>query len=178
MLQISIHAPLTGCDRAVSDLLNWKTEFQSTHPLRDATWYSIRCYIKCKVISIHAPLTGCDLTLEEKVQRLRDFNPRTPYGMRPRTPLQKDFAQCHFNPRTPYGMRLYSHSATFLGLLFQSTHPLRDATIRDMSDNSNKFDFNPRTPYGMRPVCFLTNTVVGLISIHAPLTGCDKRQCK
>ena len=34
---ISIHAPLTGCDRVKLGALNGYTEFQSTHPLRDAT---------------------------------------------------------------------------------------------------------------------------------------------
>ena len=79
--RISIHAPLTGCDllsvsipesshdfnprspygmrQLVSSLRSTSWSFQSTHPLRDATFpptcrrYSIR-------ISIHAPLTGCD----------------------------------------------------------------------------------------------------------------------
>ena len=33
--------------------------------------------------------------------------------------------------------------------------------------------FNPRTPYGMRPCCRNRNGNDGMISIHAPLTGCD-----
>ena len=34
---ISIHAPLTGCDTAMTIGLHVYKEFQSTHPLRDAT---------------------------------------------------------------------------------------------------------------------------------------------
>ena len=35
---ISIHAPLTGCDMVVNTILGECALFQSTHPLRDATW--------------------------------------------------------------------------------------------------------------------------------------------
>ena len=56
----------------------------------------------------------------------------------------------NFNPRTPYGMRLLVYGDVIFEYVFQSTHPLRDATVRDVDG------------------------IVGdLISIHAPLTGCD-----
>ena len=60
---ISIHAPLTGCDPK-----------ETTTEAAETT------------ISIHAPLTGCDhfICLSEPV--ISDFNPRTPDGVRPRTP--------------------------------------------------------------------------------------------
>ena len=57
-------------------------EFQSTHPLRDATENRTSQNLTM-LISIHAPLTGCDATkfiLDGIVKT--DFNPRTPYGMR------------------------------------------------------------------------------------------------
>ena len=80
-------------------------------------------------------------------------------------------------------------------LIFQSTHPLRDATLYWFFGAFNSFYFNPRTPYGMRPslpfwiinlsifqsthplrdatvhCTLLINSI--MISIHAPLTGCD-----
>ena len=81
-------------------------------------------------------------------------------------------AQCHFNPRIPYGMRLSEMETANLSTLFQSTHPLRDATgcvgytgtgvifqsthpLRDATSYastliSTSADFNPRIPYGMR----------------------------
>ena len=55
-----------------------------------------------------------------------------------------------FNPRTPYGMRPNS--------------------VWIMNRETN---FNPRTPYGMRLNGTGTGQGTGLISIHAPLTGCD-----
>ena len=127
-MNISIHAPLTGCDVAVLKMLsrysknfNPRTpygmrqkssvlkmpfvKFQSTHPLRDATLGRQQKTIFVN-ISIHAPLTGCDCL--------------------PRNSLPIEG-------------------------LFQSTHPLRDATFCSMIGRIPFFlNFNPRTPYGMR----------------------------
>ena len=58
----------------------------------------------------------------------------------------------YFNPRTPYGMRLDIFS------------------FRKRSSN-----FNPRTPYGMRHFHYIEGGRHIVISIHAPLTGCDLR---
>ena len=127
--RISIHAPLTGCDLATEKYLLSNLD-----------------------ISIHAPLTGCDVKSRHFcLPFTRNFNPRTPYGMR--LPFQSISATLHayFNPRTPYGMRQVLRSFQQTGSQFQSTHPLRDAT------------WDNRTMY-----------VDSKISIHAPLTGCDK----
>ena len=58
-VNISIHAPLTGCDAVVDGIV-----FDS------------------RKISIHAPLTGCDWVIALLPTRAENFNPRTPYGMR------------------------------------------------------------------------------------------------
>ena len=145
---ISIHAPLAGCDPPVImrslGLSNFnprtpcgvrqircttritRSVFQSTHPLRGATAVFFG-QISLGAISIHAPLAGCDA--EELVVRARalDFNPRTPCGVRPTTCCA--------------GSKTWS---------FQSTHPLRGATLDKV-----------RRQHLIR------------ISIHAPLAGCD-----
>ena len=168
---ISIHAPLTGCDpellntsisqgyfnprtpygmRQTSD--RWESpsicyfnprtpygmrhvyvvwvcktlQFQSTHPLRDAT--VLQCHVLSFIcISIHAPLTGCDTILSRTRSHMLNFNPRTPYGMR----RQSKMTACWLRK-------------------FQSTHPLRDATIQACFILLQRGYFNPRTPYGMR----------------------------
>ena len=58
--EISIHAPLTGCDDALGVLIVTLLPFQSTHPSRDATSNSW-IFLPMVEISIHAPLTGCDV---------------------------------------------------------------------------------------------------------------------
>ena len=106
LMNISIHAPLTGCD------IN-KIDYYDSNQ---------------KTISIHAPLTGCDV---------------------------KNYLLCEW------------------GTIFQSTHPLRDATIvKDWTQQRSK-NFNPRTPYGMRQEQIEQIKKSIIISIHAPLTGCD-----
>ena len=86
--------------------------------------------ITLTIISIHAPLTGCDVWGVKQSGDKRNFNPRTPYGMR----LDNNTAPCldrlNFNPRTPYGMRRIVGMLLLQAHKFQSTHPLRDATIR------------------------------------------------
>ena len=124
-------------------------QFQSTHPLRDATLL-ILSITSITLISIHAPLTGCDGNVGYDGIRKRYFNPRTPYGMR--------HTWTH-RVRILLGISIHApltgcdHSATFLGLLnilFQSTHPLRDATCASSFFRLQICNFNPRTPYGMR----------------------------
>ena len=78
-------------------------------------------------ISIHAPLAGCDIQAITNV-----------------------FSGLDFNPRTPCGVRLAVRLLPVPISIFQSTHPLRGATLRLQA-----FRAQPR------------------ISIHAPLAGCD-----
>ena len=56
---------------------------------------------------------------------------------------------------------------------FQSTHPLRDATLFFLQHYNIIIYFNPRTPYGMRRKALRNRQQRRKISIHAPLTGCD-----
>ena len=146
--QISIHAPLTGCDDVVSQQpdhrcdFNPRTphgvrpccsphppsvgEFQSTHPSRGAT--IVHKFGPARFsISIHAPLTGCDRAMSGKVHH---------YSISIHAPLT--------------GCDDY-----MVNLVFETT------------------DFNPRTPHGVRPYRLNVLCLFITISIHAPLTGCD-----
>ena len=179
--------PLRGIRRA---------QFQSTHPMRGATKIS-----------------------DGGKRYYRNFNPRTPCGVRLVLPLAGVPLYLHFNPRTPCGVRPLGHQfelveATIsihaphagcdvaergdLRLLqkFQSTHPMRGATHRQIPRSACARDFNPRTPCGVRPCrvqrVYLhgqfqsTHPMRGAtyrktdnlcttkdISIHAPHAGCD-----
>ena len=81
---ISIHAPRVGCDLGVSvDCTKVCTLFQSTHPVWGAT-----------------PSTG------QRQIEPKDFNPRTPCGVRRDPSAQADYRLGgDFNPRTPCGVR-------------------------------------------------------------------------
>ena len=118
--------PLRGATATVAQHPAGTSTFQSTHPLRGATQENRRA-LRHLPISIHAPLAGCDFAIVLVLRYFLHFNPRTPCGVR-------------------HGLRLGARK----GFEFQSTHPLRGATVE-------------RAPvYHIRK-----------ISIHAPLAGCD-----
>ena len=123
---ISIHAPLTGCD-GCGITLNYRYNISIHAPLTGCDDLGFTILITEAHISIHAPLTGCDKNVRKNRQSEKNFNPRTPYGMRHNYIFEK-INERYFNPRTPYGMRQYQRS-----------------------------HLSVRT----------------VISIHAPLTGCD-----
>ena len=126
---------------------NW--QFQSTHPLRGATGKYFDSWDSGK-ISIHAPLAGCDRYAARRPSRDTYFNPRTPCGVR------------------RAGDRLLSGCQ-----IFQSTHPLRGATLLALLLALCLLYFNPRTPCGVR-LCDVVSVIGSAgISIHAPLAGCD-----
>ena len=146
--------------------------FQSTHPVWDAT---------------QAQDTQAWLDA--------NFNPRIPYGMRqghvlgvelqPVISIHASRMGCdradgrpvgrthHFNPRIPYGMRRLVTRPVDASYLFQSTHPVWDATRRPRSTRPPRPYFNPRIPYGMRLAAHVDLRRVAVISIHASRMGCD-----
>ena len=82
LIDISIHAPLTGSDlRDLTDDM-YLCVFQSTLPLRGATFENF-AFVSGAGISIHAPLTGSDRVVYQTRLSRSDFNPRSPYGERP-----------------------------------------------------------------------------------------------
>ena len=92
----------------------------------------------CSFISIHAPHTGSDRDHQESVLRSHHFNPRSPYGERPKAGLD----------------------AVDTGR-FQSTLPIRGATISIHAPHTGSDDMGAGTVH------------LGGISIHAPHTGSD-----
>ena len=118
-------------------------------PIRGAT-HKGPALLLDKKISIHAPHTGSDPCCR--------YPCRSPY---------------HFNPRSPYGERHDPVISHRLIPQFQSTLPIRGATVLDAAADQIRtisihaphtgsdqirsrssyrwFDFNPRSPYGERP---------------------------
>ena len=105
-------------------------------------------------ISIHATHTGGDFFFFFDVLVEDNFNPRHPYGWRPRRKGEMN-NDSHFNPRHPYGWRRGVGKAG---------KPVRH--------------FNPRHPYGWRLDRRSGVPQVGSISIHATHTGGDTARAK
>ena len=60
---------------------------------------------------------------------------------------------------------------------FQSTRPIRGATLLTKYISSARSHFNPRAPYGARLASSKFATTSSAISIHAPHTGRDDDVC-
>ena len=122
---ISIHASRMGCDLATS--AHRTRAGISIHASRMGCDMFVFYLGRTMRISIHASRMGCDQDQGSARGRRFDFNPRIPYGMRPET-----------------------NKLTAQNLIFQSTHPVWDAT------------FQAQPLYADHP-----------ISIHASRMGCD-----
>ena len=112
------------------------------------------CIYTLHSISIHAPLTGSDKRSHAENSRIIYFNPRSPYGERPAA-TRLASVPIYFNPRSPYGERLFYQIISRSSQPFQSTLPLRGATL----DTTVQY-------------------LMGFISIHAPLTGSDMEKLR
>ena len=126
--RISIHAPRAGCDSVPPKAIISIETFQSTHPVRGATWDSC-LHLRRGQISIHAPRAGCDPL-----------------------PRPHPCVDLYFNPRTPCGVRRGSSVLCPLKPSPISIHaPRAGCDPVDVScGDSVDVDFNPRTPCGVR----------------------------
>ena len=149
-IQISIHAPLAGRDERLTPLLQRlvdfnprapcgarqrqrqyreaNREFQSTRPLRGATRYHVGLPPELG-ISIHAPLAGRDDERLWPFRRLLKISIHAPLAGRDSGPRRTARRLPHFNPRAPCGARRSWASFSSYRWLFQSTRPLRGATV-------------------------------------------------
>ena len=147
--QISIHAPHAGCDR-----------------LRDVV------LVDAEGISIHAPHAGCDVVVRQRRKVGADISIHAPHAgcdccCTCRTP-----ASMYFNPRTPCGVRLLRPARSSAWRRFQSTHPMRGATVCSANDVSGAV-ISIHAPHAGCDVKVALGEHQRRISIHAPHAGCD-----
>ena len=191
--EISIHTPLAGSDKIPGHSGRAQSEFQSTLPLRGATNTPSGLYY-CVCISIHTPLAGSDVGPEGMNSVARYFNPHSPCGER--LSISADvIIPSNFNPHSPCGERLMFPAINQPTSPFQSTLPLRGATVspifllrppvisihtplagsdrRQPGRRSQRSNFNPHSPCGERLCDTRDCRCPILISIHTPLAGSD-----
>ena len=192
-IDISIHAPLAGCDgrgkrtsgsrpkfqsthplrgatRFLFVISGWST-FQSTHPLRGATWDEQILTYMLVFQSTH-PLRGAT-PLIKKANSGDIISIHAPLAGCDQAPHPKARRSSDFNPRTPCGVRLCLPSCIDQGSKFQSTHPLRGATDR-IKDKARIIIISIHAPLaGCDYAALGLSAEEFVISIHAPLAGCD-----
>ena len=151
--------------------------FQSTHPVRGATF--MHQYVYNHVIRFQSthPVRGATCNRKAHHGLPRNFNPRTPCGVRlwvadenctlaiisihaPRAgcdtlcPVPQSEAG-HFNPRTPCGVRLHAD-----GRVHRAQH------------------FNPRTPCGVRLRCWMMIRWTMIFQSTHPVRGATAKENK
>ena len=168
---ISIHAPRAGCDYHPMQMSRQSPEFQSTHPVRGATFAIFLLSTSDQFQSTH-PVRGAtqaNITWNRKVL----FQSTHPVRGATVSVNALTTGKTNFNPRTPCGVRLLQIFWHIAVDVFQSTHPVRGATLQIQDAKPDIFDFNPRTPCGVRLLSDQMMIEYSNISIHAPRAGCD-----
>ena len=102
----------------------------------------------------------------------QNFNPRSPCGERPSSSVLPSSSSFYFNPRSPCGeRRLLTRSVAALQI-FQSTLPVRGATLNG-SDYVTKKKFQSTLPVRGATDGLTVRDWEFAISIHAPRAGSD-----
>ena len=147
-VSISIHAPHAGCDQTEAHHITLSVNFNPRTPC-GVRRHRLLTLEHQGQISIHAPHAGCDrgAFVFDVPQTISIHAPHAGCDLYPSV---IPYAPLDFNPRTPCGVRLREFGAYSWDEKFQSTHPMRGATLLANS-----------------------NLSAGIISIHAPHAGCD-----
>ena len=167
---VSIHAPHAGRDLVLDVTGAVDFMFQSTRPMRGATRVLVDRHPPI-VVSIHAPHAGRDIgrsvMREASVVSIHaphagrdiivlihlcdeDVSIHAPHAGRDIRRNPRICSMLRFNPRAPCGARLEKYQLALLTAEFQSTRPMRGATVHHAND-----------------------CVMVLVSIHAPHAGRD-----
>ena len=102
-----------------------------------------------------------------------NFNPRTHRGVR-HTTLPTKLEPASISIHAPIvGCDLKLSHSTCTNVVFQSTHPSWGATPHASHCFHSNHNFNPRTHRGVRRSNSFKSNAQILISIHAPIVGCD-----
>ncbi len=132
----------------------------------------IRQFSYSVAISIHAPLAGCDLNSRRSEQTAKNFNPRTPCGVRPRMNESKESGH-NFNPRTPCGVRLTGVNRICRPVHISIHAPLAGCDLRSDLIYSQRAISIHAPLAGCDSQSERIRHMASHISIHAPLAGCD-----
>ena len=146
---ISIHAPLAGCDVEHIQHTVWFSPYFNPRAPCGARQGDHLGGTPLRAISIHAPHAGRDRCRRSDRRGKYYFNPRAPCGARPRRLIRPTPRPTFQSTRPVRGATIFSPASVLLAL-FQSTRPVRGATRRANRPMAATSNFNPRAPCGAR----------------------------
>ena len=126
-LAVSIHAPRTGRDWRSRPASRPVQSFNPRAPY-GARLATSRRVDGSPLFQSTRPVRGATPLRRGRGRRIPCFNPRAPYGAR-RPPRRSAARRPSFNPRAPYGARPGSWLVPPSTSTFQSTRPVRGATV-------------------------------------------------
>ena len=154
--------------------------FQSTRPMRGATCtMPLQKKVRYPFQSTR-PMRGATQNRAHTLLLLvrNHFNPRAPCGARP-SQIPKFIPKGKISIHAPHaGRDLLRVLLLLLISIFQSTRPMRGATLLVRCLYALTLDFNPRAPCGARRKRCLFSMYQRGISIHAPHAGRDFLRCR
>ncbi len=194
-MRISIHAPLAGRD-LLRQRYGGGLQISIHAPLAGRDWSSCRVPCRATYFNPRAPC-GARRLLRAIHTKLAGFQSTRPLRGATAARGQCPRSSSDFNPRAPCGARLFSLRSSWLGgcisihaplagrdalhteylrreLVFQSTRPLRGATLTNRLLSPIMGIFQSTRP--LRGATDLPHVQgpLSVISIHAPLAGRDR----
>ena len=130
-------------------------------------------FSECTFISIHAPIVGCDnakLCIRHHIDGFQSTHPSWGATRSSQYIIQFTDISIHA-PIVGCDEKAYTNFT--IRYPFQSTHPSWGATLSSNFCRHVFNDFNPRTHRGVRPCRLISAVMYSMISIHAPIVGCD-----
>ena len=192
--QISIHAPIVGCDISTNTHILHQALFQSTHPSWGATRDNqlgvmisanfnprthrgvrrslVWLYGSGGAISIHAPIVGCDCVYNRKIACSR-ISIHAPIVGCDWLGMVRFMRYRNFNPRTHRGVRLIKWTLSTRIIYF---NPRTHRGVRLKSERRSKNKLRSISIHAPIVGCDFScayRSASSFISIHAPIVGCD-----
>ena len=146
-------------------------EFQSTHPSWGATMKNVYGIFKNE-ISIHAPIVGCDLAICAGTMPKDLFQSTHPSWGATSQHVWVWRALQFQSTHPSWGATLFLYFCQLDNDEFQSTHPSWGATVMCWGFY-NVIVFQSTHPSWGATVYTPFNVSLPVISIHAPIVGCD-----
>ena len=174
--RISILAPHTGRDPSRQKRRRCPSrQFQSSRPIRGATGHIPPGLHQLPGFQSSRPIRGATCCCRHRSAPGKHFNPRAPYGAR--LERRRVYGILHsisiLAPHTGRDVKLERLQTR--SEIFQSSRPIRGATLAADATFHVIHNFNPRAPYGARPPPLSDLEPLPEISILAPHTGRDLR---
>ena len=173
---ISIHAPRVGRDRFLDYRHKFIRRFQSTRPVWGATavpaWWQLHT-----AISIHAPRAGCDAGRRGHLTSRASISIHAPRARCDNVrSVQGGWLPVFQSTHPVRGATLRGSVSSPARSGFQSTHPVRGATM-DKAAAAGNNEFQSTRPVWGATMCTSRRRSSATISIHAPRVGRDNCIC-